>query len=131
MLGCENEKTGTDIFNIIGNKLQFPSEKLKGVVPFEYPGLVSDYYGVDIRQTKDCIEMQCSNYIDRLLESHSWTTKSDEELTINHIGSIKPVYRVDQPHRNHTSDEDLLHQFKDHQTSKGQSVISKQSISLI
>ena len=100
ILGCENEKTAADIFDIIGTKLQFPSERLKGVVPFEYLGLVLDYNRVDIRQTKDYIEVHCSNFIDRLLKSHSWTTKTDEELTSNHhLGSIKPVYRFDQPYR--------------------------------
>ena len=129
MLGCKDEKTAKDIFNIIGTKLQFPSEKLKGVVPFEYLGLVTDYNGVDIRQTRDYIEMHCTNYIDRLLKSHSWTTKSDDDLSNNHLGSTKPVYRVSQPYRDNLSDEELLKQFKANEKSKTHSMKSSKPLS--
>ena len=46
---CKNEKTAKDIFNIIGEKMHFPSEKEESIIPFEYLGVVKDYNGVDIK----------------------------------------------------------------------------------
>ena len=47
----KDEKTAKDIFNIIGTKMSFATEKEKGIVPFEFLGVVKDYNGVDIKQT--------------------------------------------------------------------------------
>ena len=38
----KDEKTTRDIFNIIGTKMSFASEKKKGIVPFEFLGVVKD-----------------------------------------------------------------------------------------
>ena len=46
-------------FNIIGKKISFPSEREKGIIPFEYFEVVKDYNGVDIKQTSHYIEMNC------------------------------------------------------------------------
>ena len=59
ILSCKNEKTAKDLFNIIGEKMSFPSEKEKGIIPFEYLGVVNDYNGVGIKQTSHYVEMNC------------------------------------------------------------------------
>ena len=63
---------------MIGTKIQFQSERDKGDIPFEYLGLVKDYNGTDLVQTKKYIEMNCSNYINRFLKSHGWDVASDQ-----------------------------------------------------
>ena len=65
-----DEKTAKDIFNIIGTKMSFASEKKKGIVLFEFLGVVKDYNGVDIKQTSHYIEMSCENYIQCLARTH-------------------------------------------------------------
>ena len=60
---CVNEKTTKDIFNIIGEKMSFPSEKEEGIIPFEYLGVIKEYNIVDIKQTSHYIEIYCENYI--------------------------------------------------------------------
>ena len=59
-------------------KIQFKSERLKGDIPFEYLGLVKDYNGTDLVQTKKYIEMNCSNYINRFLKSYGWKVASGQ-----------------------------------------------------
>ena len=59
----KDEKTAKDIFNIIGTKMSFASEKKKGIVPFKVLGVVKDYNGVDIKQTSHYIGISCENYI--------------------------------------------------------------------
>ena len=66
----KDEKTAKDIFNIIGTKMSFVSEKKKGIVPFEFLGVVKDYNGVDIKQTSHYIEMSYENYIHCLSRTH-------------------------------------------------------------
>ena len=70
------EQSAKDLFNRIGLEMRFDSEKEKGIVPFQYLGVVDDYNGVEIRQTEHYIEMTCENYIQRLLGSHGWETPS-------------------------------------------------------
>ena len=41
---------------------------------------LKDYDGVDIKQTKDYIEMSCANYIRRILTSHGWNKDSSKSL---------------------------------------------------
>ena len=76
--GCTNEQDAKNIYNLIGTKIQFKSERDKGDIPFEYLGLVKDYNGTDLVQTKKYIEMNCSNYINRFLKSHGWDVASDQ-----------------------------------------------------
>ena len=54
---------------MIGQKLQLP---LEDTPPFETFGLLQDFNGVDINQTKQYIEIACPEYIDRILRSHNW-----------------------------------------------------------
>ena len=61
--------------------MQFQSERDKGDIPFEYLGLVQDYKGTDLVQTKKYIEINCSNYIARFLKSHGWDIESDQPNT--------------------------------------------------
>ena len=70
MLGTMNEKAARDLFNNIGIKIQFPSEKEKNIVLFKFLGIVKDYNGVDINQTPDYIKMLSKSYLIRLLKSH-------------------------------------------------------------
>ena len=63
MLACNLEQVAKDIFKDIGIAIQFDAEKRDGVIPFEFLGVVKDYNGVDIKQTKDYIKMSCANYL--------------------------------------------------------------------
>ena len=67
LCGCRREETAENVFNTIGLKMRFDTEKEKGIIPFEYLGVVDDYNGVEIRKTEHYIEMLCENYINRLL----------------------------------------------------------------
>ena len=67
MLSCNRKKTARDIFDTIGRKMQFDTEREQGIVPMEFLGIVNDYNGVEIKQTPYYIEMSCKNYINRFL----------------------------------------------------------------
>ena len=51
LLLCKNEKTARNIFNIIGEKMRFDTEKEKEIIPFQFLGVFNDYNCVDIRRT--------------------------------------------------------------------------------
>ena len=55
----KQEETTKNIFNIIGTKMRFASEEKKGIIPFEYLGIIKDYNGADIKQTSHYIDMLC------------------------------------------------------------------------
>ena len=78
---CTVEQDAKNIYNLIGTKIQFQSEREKGDILFEYLGLVQDYNGTDLIQTKNYIEMNCSNYITRSLKSQGWDVASDQPDT--------------------------------------------------
>ena len=40
--------------------------------PFTYLGLITDFNGIDVEQSKDYIQISCGNYIDRIYTSHGW-----------------------------------------------------------
>ena len=80
LLTCNSEQAAKDIFTAISTSIQFDTEKRDGIIPFEFLGIVKDYNGVDIKQTKDYIEMSCANYIRRLLKSHGWDKDSSKPL---------------------------------------------------
>ena len=48
LLACDSEQTAQAIFDTIGKKIQFPTEKERNIIPFEYLGVVTDYNGVDL-----------------------------------------------------------------------------------
>ena len=80
LLACESKEIAENIFQDIGNAIRFPSEERDGITPFEFLGVVKDYNGVDIKQTKDYIEMSCANYLRRLLKSHGQDTESSKPV---------------------------------------------------
>ena len=59
--------------------MSFASEKKKGIVLFEFLGVVKDYNGVDIKQTSHYIEMFCGNYIHCLARTHGWELAVDNK----------------------------------------------------
>lgn len=79
LISCKNEQTARNIFDIIDEKMRFQSEKDKGIIPFEFLGVVNDYNGFDIRQTSHYIEMLCQSYIHYLCKSHVWELKKKVE----------------------------------------------------
>ena len=85
---CKREETAKNIFNIIGTKMRFESEEEKGIIPFEYLGIVKDYNGVDLKQTSHYIGMSCESYIKHLYRSHDW------EATISTLDIDVEVNRV-------------------------------------
>ena len=74
---AKNEKTAKDIFNIIGTKMSFTTKRKKGIVPFEFLGVVKDYIGVDIKQRSHYLEMSYENYIHCLSRTHGWKLAVD------------------------------------------------------
>ena len=78
---CTVEQDAKNIYNLIGTKFWFQSERDKGDIPFEYLGLVKDYNGTDLVQTKKNIGMNCSNYIAWFLTSNGWDVTSDQPGT--------------------------------------------------
>ena len=70
-LACSNESIANEIYDIIGNDLKLPTEDK---VPFTKLGLITDFNGIDVEQSRDFIEISCSNYIDRIMTSHGWET---------------------------------------------------------
>ena len=75
-LACDDESTAIEIYGIIGAKLRLPKEEKD---PFAYLGLVKDFNGIDITQTRTHIKLSCSNYIDRIMTSHGWETSSSKD----------------------------------------------------
>ena len=65
-----------EIYNIIGASLRLPKEDKD---PFAYLGLVSDFNGIDVTQTRKFIKLSCGNYIDRIMTSHGWETSSPSD----------------------------------------------------
>ena len=63
LLACASEEIAKQIFDTIGRKIQFDSEKERNIIPFKYLGVVKDYNGCDITQTPNDINMSCGNYI--------------------------------------------------------------------
>ena len=49
----------------------FNDEEEKGIIPFEFLGVIFDYNGVDIKQTSHYINMSCESYIKCLTKSHN------------------------------------------------------------
>ena len=54
---------------MIGSRLRLLNETED---PFTYLGLITDFNGIDVEQSKDYIQISCGNYIDRIYTSHKW-----------------------------------------------------------
>jgi hypothetical protein len=78
MLGCTDASKARNIYDIIGTKIRFKTEEEENIVPFEWLRIVEDNKGVDTKQTDIYIEMNCAGYINRLLKTHGWDTKSSK-----------------------------------------------------
>ena len=99
-MNCKN------IFNIIGEKMRFPSEKEKSIIPFEFLGIVNDYNGVDIKQTSHYIEMSCQNYIHCLCKSHGWEMNKsiqEDEMAFA-ITALFDIHSLHHSESNHEQD---------------------------
>ena len=75
-ISCTHESTAKEIFSIIGKLLQLPGEPDP---PFKYLGLLTEFNGVTITQTRSSVTISCPNYILRLLKAHQWDTPSHDE----------------------------------------------------
>ena len=80
LLACDLEDTTKKIFEYIGDAIWSDVEKESGTIPFEFFGVVNNYNGVNIKQNKNYIKINCANYIQRLLNSHGWDTNSSKPL---------------------------------------------------
>jgi hypothetical protein len=75
-LACTRESAAKGVYDFIGRKLQRQHEDTQ---PFTYLGLLTDYYGVDVSQTAEYIDLTASGYSDRVLQRHGWDTLSPRE----------------------------------------------------
>ena len=75
-LACKTEALARRIYDVVGKRLQLEHEEAP---PLEYLGLLSEYNGVDISQTRDYISVSCSRYIERILRTHGWSTPGPKE----------------------------------------------------
>ena len=73
-LACKDETTAKEIYSLIGERLQTDDEEEP---PFNYFGLLEDFNGVDVHQYKDCIQISCPEYIERIVTSHEWNDKPE------------------------------------------------------
>ena len=87
-IACEHEWVAKEIYNIIGEKLKLPSET---EAPFTYLGMVYDFNGTEVDQSRDYIALSCPNYISRLLRTHGWDTRSNSEQ-----GREAPLYEFEE-----------------------------------
>ena len=76
--GYFNKQGAKNIYSFVVSKIQFQFEHDKGDMPFEYLGLVKNYNGADLVQSKRFIGMNCSNYINCSLKSYGQDVTSDE-----------------------------------------------------
>ena len=68
-LACNDEATAKDLYKQIGSRLKLLDETED---PFSYLGLITDFNGIDVEQSRDYIQISCGNYIDRIYTSHNW-----------------------------------------------------------
>ena len=52
--------------------MRFPLEEKKGIILFEFSGVVKDYNDIEIKQTSHYIDMSCESYINCLWKPHDW-----------------------------------------------------------
>jgi len=53
-------------------------------------GLFSRYNGLDVHQTDKYIKVSCTNYIDRMLQTHGWQVPGQHELDHTMVSPISP-----------------------------------------
>ena len=57
-LACKDESTAKAVYNAIGKRLKLPNES---DIPFSYLGLIEDFNGIDIEQSKTHVRISCQN----------------------------------------------------------------------
>ena len=77
-LVCPNEALAKRIYERIGKALQRPDELEP---PFKYLGPMTEFNGVDITQYDNSVKISCANYIDRVMQTHGWSTPLRHEAT--------------------------------------------------
>ena len=93
-LMCCDQKTAENIFNIIGTKMRFKDEEEKGIIPFQFLGIICDYNVVDIEQTSHYVDMSCETYINHLAKSHNWDINSQFYILQVEIRTRKLMWRL-------------------------------------
>ena len=98
--------------------MRFELEEEKGIIPFEYLGIVKDYNGVDLKQTSHYIGMSCESYIKRLYRSHDWEatiSTLDIDVEVNQVQvqhpselSIDPEIDKTSLHPSNSSNKEAL-----------------------
>ena len=79
-LACKKASEADYIYGLIGERLKVSTEK---DVPFVNQGLLSEYNGHDVLQTRDYIKLSATSYIRRLLKGHHWEKPSKQEASTN------------------------------------------------
>jgi Reverse transcriptase (RNA-dependent DNA polymerase) len=64
---------------------------INAFVTTESKGLAPHYNGVDVLQTRDYIKLSCKTYIDRVLQTHGWTTPGANESDCHDAIPISPA----------------------------------------
>ena len=82
MLACNDEPTDKVIYKLIEFQLRLLNETED---PFTYLGLITDFNGINVKQSQEYIRIACGNCIDRIYTSHGW----DNDKTMNPIS--KPI----------------------------------------
>ena len=77
LISCKLESVAKQIYDHIGNELQLSGEK---VPPFKHLGPATDCNGVDMNQTKQCVEIACPGCVDRLNRAHGWDNPGNDEM---------------------------------------------------
>ena len=75
-LACLNAAIAEALYALIGQHLQVAGES---DVPFASQGVLKDFNGYDVLQTRHYIKIHAQSYIRRLLKAHHWETPSKDE----------------------------------------------------
>ena len=64
--------------------------------PFQYLGLLRDYNGLDVHQSRDHITISCASYISRVLKTHGWDKPNLKESDPPKAGAPLPMDCITQ-----------------------------------
>ena len=67
--------------------MSFASERKKGIVLFEFLGVVKYYNGVDIKQRSHYLVISCENYIHCLSRTHVWVLTENNNDSSNNTAA--------------------------------------------
>ena len=80
-MASPTEDIAKEIYDIIGRKLMLPGEETP---PFGYLGLIHDYNGVALEQSRKHLIVSGEPYIRRVLKTHGWDQPSATESSSEH-----------------------------------------------